>query len=389
MRTGARFVVVLLVATWSAAAWGEQVSVGPRGQVTVDGKAVIPFGVWQQPQQLMEYHHMIGLNCLIWPPSSAHGETESTSEYVAAAKAKGLGAILHYKPELADLPGVWGWIGGGWPVSDARQRYEFIRNRDRTHLIQANFGAHGLINRNDPGDLEYYKGALPYIDSVVSHAWPEMFEGEPRNLRNVALLVDSLRELCAGRPRGEVSIWPDINPHRWNEKEVKGHTLFESPTQEELRFQIWLSLIHGADGICLFPISFDPFVSSQIPSRNEDVIRETSKLFERFAPALGAEESPRKIAVQAETKDDIVDVTTRRLGDRDYVFLVNGTSRPQTIRVTVDGLGAAAALHDALDDNKPRKTEGESFEEMLDGLALRIWEIRPMTTAANPSEANR
>ncbi len=176
------------------------------------------------------------------------------------------------------------------------------------------------------------------------------------------------------RPRGEISIWPDLNPHQWFEKDSKGGMKYDAPTRKELRFQVWLALIHGADGICLFPISFDPFVSSQIPARNEYEIMETTGLVTRMAPVLAAEESPR--AIHTVGDGEVIDVTTRRYDGADYVFLLNGQPEMQHVHLEVEGLGGKLTLHDAVIGRQIRPQVG-AWEEELDGLDLRIWRIAP------------
>lgn len=347
--------------------------VGPRGQVYVDGRPTIPVGPWQQPPRLFAYHRSLGMNCLIWPPSGGYDDESSTAAYVRPAQGLGMGVILHYRDELVREPGVWGWVGGGWPVENALRRYEMMRRNDPHHLIQVNFGGHGLI-RNE--DTDFYRAELHYVDSIVVHVWPEMFEGEPRNLRYVAAMVDNARKLCADRPRGEASIWADLSLHQWFEKEAKGGWKFPAPTPEEFKFQVWLALIHGADGICIFPISFDPFVYSQIPAKIEESLPALLGEVGRFAAALCADESPRRITVTGKATDGIVDVTTRRLDGKDYVFVLNGTAQPQRVRLATAGLGKELRLRDAVKDAL-LEAAGGAYEDDLVGLELRIWQLTP------------
>ena len=307
---------------------------------------------------------------MVWPPSGGSSDEESTPEYVRAAEQAGLGAIVHYRDSLVAMKGTWGWIGGGWPMEKARRQYERLRRVGPNRIIQSNFGGHDLIKGENS---DYYREAFRYVDCVVPHVWPEMFDDEPRNLRNVGTMVDNIRKLCKDRPGGEVSIWVDINPHEWRKRGRE--KLYPAPTPEEFQFQVWLALIHGADGICLFTISFEPFVYSQIPAKMEEFLPECIARVERFAPHLAAQESPRKITVTS-TKDGIIDFTTRRYEGDDYVFLVNGMAESQTVRLEVEGLGTAVGLLDA-QTGKPIPTTGGRYEEKLDGLALRIWRLVP------------
>ena len=345
--------------------------VGPKGQFHVDGKPTVPFGVWQQPPRLFSYNRTIGIDCLVYPPAGTNRRDSVAVDYAKQAAANGLGAIMPFKEKLADLEGLWCWVGGGQPVQEARKKYEFIRNRDRRHVVMTNIGSHWIIKRENP---EAVKQNLRYADCIVGHVWPEMFNGQERNLRNVALYVDALRQACKDRPGGEVSIWPDINPHKWQRKDREGGTIYKEPTPKELQFQIWLALIHGADGICYFPISFDPFVFSQIPTRNVGMLQQQSRLVKRFAGVLTAAESPLAIKVTGDNPKGIADFTTRRHEGVDYVLLVNGTADPQTVHLKVANTGGKLSLRDAIAD-KPLEVKDNGYQENLKGLDLRIWQI--------------
>jgi len=164
--------------------------IGPRGQFYLNGTPTIPIGIWQQPPILFSYNRALGVDCLVYPPSGGLTGQSSTPDYVPAAQQHNLGVFLHHNEGLIDLPGVWGWVGSGWPIDEARRSYEQLRRIDDGRVIICNFGGHGLIKGNN-SETEFYRAALPYIDVLVPHVWPEMFEDEPRNLRNVARLVDN------------------------------------------------------------------------------------------------------------------------------------------------------------------------------------------------------
>ncbi|NLF32157.1 MAG: ankyrin repeat domain-containing protein [Planctomycetes bacterium] len=343
--------------------------IGPKGQFYLNDKPIIPIGVWQQPERLFAYNRALGMTCLVYPPGGGLTDDTSTPAYVRGADEAGLGAFMHYHDSLRALPGTWGWVGGGWPVERARWKYEQLRRKGPGRAILCNFGGHGLVN-DDPRETAFYREVFPYIDCLCPHVWPEMNDGEPRNLRNVARMVDTARRLCEGRPGGEVSIWIDINPHAWTNHN-REH--LAAPTFEEFRYQVWLGLIHGADGICVFPISFNPFVFSQIPAGTEEKLPGLFAQVESLAAVLAAEESPRALRVIGE---GTVDVTTRRLDGADYVFAVAGEGEAQTIRLEAEGLGETLALDDVL-DQAPRPAAGGSWSERVAPLDLRVWRLTP------------
>jgi hypothetical protein len=372
-----RAVIVVAMLAAMAGTSGGETKIGPRGQVIVNGKPTIPVAMWSQPPYLFEYHRQLGMTCMV----GAHverGEFRDASHSVfPPAEKSGLMLVTEYHPADREQKAVIGWLGGNITPDDSRpeslrQENDRIRQADPSRLVMNNLSIHELLAG---GHEEYYRRALRDCEAMISHVWPEVFPAKP-NLRNVAVMIDRVRELSKDRPGGEISIWPDLNPHHWHNKASRGGTQYPSPTREELRFQIWLALIHGADGICFFPISFDPFVYSQIPATNEQELAWNTKLIQRLTPALTSEESPLGIKVTSDREGGVLDVTTRTVDGKHYVFLVNGGREEQTVTLTVPELGKTWLLRDAVKE-QAIDVGSDAFREKLPGLALRIWELVP------------
>ena len=370
------FLAVVALAMPLVSVQAAETKIGPRGQVVVDGKPVVPLAVWVQPTYLFEYHRQLGMTCMV----NAHVERGEfrlrEPDIFRAAQANGLGLVTNYRDGAVAEPTVWAWTGQlmlPGRLERIRRTYADLTAKDPGRFVQSNIDAHLFL---DGREEDFYREALRHTDAVISHVWPEITGNDKPDLRNVAVFVDRVRALCKDRPGGEVSIWPDINPHKWNLKRRAGGTEFPAPTRDELRFQIWLALIHGADGLCVFPITFDPFVYAQIPAQNEQELARNTRLIQRMAPALTAEESPLEIRVTSDRPDGILDVTTRRLDGTHYVFLVNGERREQTATLRAPGLGTTLRLEDAIKDRPVAATEA-AYQETLPGLALRIWRLVP------------
>jgi len=380
-RAAATIVWVLLVSAPLAAA---ESRVGPRGQIIVDGRPSIPLAVWVQPTYLFDYNQQLGLTCMVNPHVERRMVHLRRRTVFSEADRTGLQIITRYRDEAVREPSVLAWSADVMVpgrLDRLRRSYDWIRGKDRTHFIIRNIDVHEFLDGQSP---EFYREALRHTDAVICHVWPEFRNDGKRNLRNVATFVDMIRDYCKDRPGGEVAVMPDINPHAWHAKERAGGTNYPVPTRAELRFQIWLALIHGADAVCFFPISFDPFVYSQITAQNEQEIAWNAQLIRRMTPALAAEESPLGITVRSDRADGILDVTTRRAGGTHTVFLVNGQAEEQTATLSVPGLGTEWTLRDAVND-KPVDLKGSGeFSEKLPGLALRIWQLVPAGGAAPP-----
>jgi len=367
-------VMVLLVAASLGAA---ETRVGPRGQIIVDGTPSIPLGVWVQPTYLFDYNSQLGLTCMVNPHVERGMVHPRKRTIFSEAERTGLKVITRCRDSVLKEPSVLAWSADVMVpgrVDRLRRSYDWIRSKDRTHFILRNISVHQFLG---DGSADFYREGLRCTDAVICHVWPEFRKGGERNLRNVATFVDMIRDYCKDRPGGEVAIMPDINPHAWNRRARSGGEEFPAPTRAELRFQIWLALIHGADAICFFPISFDPFVFSQITAQNEQEISWNAALVRRMTPALTADESPLEIAVRSDRDDGIIDVTTRQADGTHTVFLVNGQAEEQTATLSVPGLGSRWTLRDAVND-KPLDLKGSgTYSEKLPGLALRIWQLVP------------
>ncbi|MBN2583149.1 MAG: hypothetical protein JXL80_08775 [Planctomycetes bacterium] len=390
MRQGAAKAILTMAVAALAASGGmaAETKVGPRGQVIVDGKPTIPLAVWVQPQYTFAHHRQLGLNLLINPHVERGAFRDKPPSVFPAAEASRLAVVQDYDAGAAKEAALWGWNGGVMVpgrLDRIKQSYESLRAKDPGRLVMFNISIHDFLDGQEP---QFYRDALPYTNAVISHVWPELSGLETPNLRNVAAFVDRVREYCKDRPGGEVSIWPDINPHEWHNKPAHGGRRYPAPTREQLRFQIWLALIHGADGICFFPISFDPFVFCQIPAQNEEEIARNTQLIERLTPVLTADESDLALSVASDRPDGIVDFTTRRLGDRHYVFLLNGQDAPQTVRLKAPGLGTSLAMTDEIAGKPVAAADGEHVEA-LKPLELRIWRLSPAAAKiSNPDAAS-
>lgn len=370
-----RTVLVAAVLLVLALAVSAETKIGPKGQVIIGGKPVIPLAVWDQPPYMFEYFSQLGITCVVGGRPERGAFRNQGRTMFPGAERNGMTLVTDYRDDARGEKTVIGWMGGlmvPGRIEDLKRHNQAIHQGDPSRFVISNIDIHPFLRG---GDDDFYKEAFKHADAIISHVWPEVDAAKP-NLRNVAVMIDRVRELSKGRPGGEVSIWPDLNPHHWHGKQPGGGQQYPAPTEEELRFQIWLALIHGADAICIFPISFEPFVYCQIPAKNEIELAWNTRLIERMTPALTAEESPLAIKVTGDRQGGLVDVTTRTTGGKHYVFLVNGGREEQTVTLTVPGLGKEWLLRDAVAE-KAIEVGGGTFSGKLPGLALRIWELSP------------
>lgn len=381
MRHWAAMAAVMIVGPVGAASAVES-SIGPAGQVILDGKPTVPFAVWIQPTYLFDYYRQMGVTCVFSPPRERGPFLDDARDVMAAAKKHSMGIIPHYWRGLREDPNVWGWMADyvhPERLSRMRRSFKRMKEADPTRFMMVNIGIDNFIVGKHPAG---YTEALNYTDAVISHVWPELRDPTTYNIRNVATFIDLVRKYCKDRKGGEVSIWVELNPHKWKLKDRDGGAEFRAPTLAEFRFQVWLALIHGADGICLFPISFDPFVYSQIPAKAEAEIARNAALIKRMTPALVAEPSELAIEVTSDQPDGILDVTTRQVDGSHYVFILNGGRTDQTVTVKIPGAPTQWQAVDVVAE-RPVGVVNGVVQRNLKGLQLAIYQFRPRVELAD------
>ena len=365
--------IISLFATPTLAA---DTHVDQRGVFFVDGQPRVPLAVWMQPAYLFDFNKALGVECIFHPSldnreGNLFYDTKNVYELV---NKYNFSAIEHQRQSLIDEPAIWGWMNSYLAYDrpeHVASAYKNIRSRDNTRAVFNNISIFEFLN---PANAEGYRQALKHTDAIICHVFPEQQVREKPNIRNVVIFIKQLREYCKDRPEGEVSIWVDINPHEWAVKEKYGGRYIPAPTRTEFRFQFWVSLIHGADAICLFPISFDPFVFNQTPAKLMQEFAWNARLLKRMEPVLTSKESPLNIKITGDSPAAIVDYTTRQLGNDHYIILTNGEDREQKITLAITGLSTKWQLHDAI-NNKTITTNKNTYTESLTGLALRIWKL--------------
>ena len=59
--------MMALVGVLAGGAVGVESTIGPAGQVIIDGEPVVPLAVWTQPAYLFGYHQQLGATCMVSP----------------------------------------------------------------------------------------------------------------------------------------------------------------------------------------------------------------------------------------------------------------------------------------------------------------------------------
>ena len=149
-----------------------------------------------------------------------------------------------------------------------------------------------------------------------------------------------------------------------------------APTPDEVKTQIWMALVHGADGYGFFCHSWagkrmkvagiEPAMQAALAGINAEV--------RRLAPVLNRP-TVRDAAAVTTTLGSRVDVLVKKHDGATYVFAVNMYRKPEKATLTLKGLGDATA--DVLFENRKLPIKAGRLTDAFAPYAVHRYRIAP------------
>ena len=389
-----RFLVLLLLLVAPAdspyAAWSHGPPTDPN---------FFPIAVWLQSPSNAARYKAIGINLYIalWkgPTEEQLAELEREGMRVICSQNEFARAHLDRKviagwmhgdePDNAQsLPGKKGY---GSPVAPEKivSSYKRIQAADPTRPVLLNLGqgvawdawhGRGVRSRHPEDYPEYVKGCdIASFDIYPAvHDRPEV----AGKLWYVARGVKRLRE-WAGPGR---AVWNCIECTRIDNTGVK-------PTPEEVKAEVWMSLIHGSRGLIYFCHQFKPrFIEAGLLADEEmaRAVGAVNRQVQELAAVLNGPELSGGVSVEStpgdvspEMRDCLgggpVAATVRRRGDDTYVFAVRMESSPVRAAFRVKGLPAKARV-EVLGEDRALEAAGGAFSDDFGRYAVHLYRIR-------------
>ena len=346
-----------------------------------------PIAVWLQNPTNADRYRLAGINTYagLW-----QGPTEGQ---LATLKAAGLRAVCSIdragmwhtndptiiawlqrdEPDNAQTPGARFGFGSPVPPSRILNDYQYLKTLDPTRPVLLNLGQgvawdnwYGRGRRkNHPEDYpEYLKGCdIASFDIYpVNHEKPEMADKLWYVGRGVERLVQ----------------WGNGEKRVWNCIEC---TALESPrrkpTPEQVRAEVWMSLVHGSSGLIYFVHQFKPRFDEAALLDDPEMLAAVTRLngqITALAPVLNSPTLRDAVSVQTQPADGPVSWMAKRVDATTYLFVVGMTNQPAEATFTFAG-GQAASRIEVLGEDREIDLHGQKFSDHFGPWGVHLYKL--------------
>ena len=363
-------------------------------KTVLDDPDFFPISVWIQAAGSAKGFQDMGVNVYVGGIDSYPSPKDKA--YLDVMQQNGMYAIAPFKKEyvesgLINHPAFLGWMFGDEPDNADPQTgrvnrtpeallYDFatIRNADPAHRVYLNLGA-GVANERQIGRAatdEQYQGYAKTCDILSYDVYPcnSIQPDGPERLHLVAKGIDRLR--MWGGPEKMVWMWIEVNAIR------DGSPV---PTPEEVKTQIWMALVHGADGYGFFCHSWAKewlkanfnitggFSISAVTPAMRAALKEINGEVKQLAPVLKSK-TVEKGATVKPTLGGRVDVMVKKHDGATYVMAVNMKKQAEKPEITVAGVRNAQA--EVLFENRTVEVRNGRIVDDFAPYAVHRYRIR-------------
>jgi hypothetical protein len=349
-----------------------------------------PLGVWLQgPEKIAEYKD-IGINIFVgfW------GALDQTSLNLFASGQMPL-IVSQNSVGLTGAGRTWikSWSqmdepdnaqddgqGGYGPCIDPSaivSAYNTIRANDTTRPVFLNFGQGvaniGYIGRGSvcnnwqPSYGSYYTQASQGGDIVSFDIYPVAGSDipTPGRLEYVAEGVDNLRS------------WTNHSKIIWNFIEAAAINGI-APTAAQVKTEVWMSLIHGSQGIMYFVHQFKPTFREDGIFNYPALVSGVSQInaqVSALAPALNSPTVSKGVSVTSSVTGVPIDTLVKQYSGFTYVFSVAMRNTATTATFSLPGITAGTA--EVLGEGRQITIANGKFQDAFAGYAVHLYKITP------------
>lgn len=360
-------------------------------QMTRTNPAFFPIGVWMQNPTNANAYHDAGINTFVglWdgPTDKQLSELNNSGMFVVcdqnqtalnhAARSNILAWMHRDEPDNATTWGARLGFSKPMPVDSVAADYRRMIANDSTRPVLLNFGQgvvwdnwYGRGTRNHhPEDYPRYLEACDIASFDIypaSHTSPEV----AGNLWYVPLGIERLRRWT----RDEKPVWNCIETTRGNNPHIK-------PMPQEVRAEVWMSLIHGSRGIIYFAHQFKPKFIEAALLADAEMLAAVTKLNQqitRLAPVLNSPTITNAVTIQSINDAAPIATMVKPLDGFTYIFAV--AMRPLDTEVKFESKQFAEnASVEVLDESRTLPITDGKFSDTFGPWGVHLYRVKSVS----------
>lgn len=347
-----------------------------------------PIGVWLQSPSNAPRFKAAGMNLYVglWDgPTDQQLATLQTAGMPVICEQNSVG-LAHVQD-----PNILGWLqpdepdnaqpkGNGYgpcvPPQTVVDWYRKLKANDPNRPVLLGMGQ-GVANdqwlgRGSGASLDDYKTYVKGGDIVSFDIYP--VSGLP--------MSDSENYLWY-LPKGidRLAAWAGPTKPHWNCIECTGIDSGKKATPEQVRAEVWMSLIHGSSGIIYFVHQFKPAFKEAALLDDPEMLQEvtsTNAEIQKLAPVLHSPLTTPKVTVQCSNPQCPVDFLVKRRGRDMYLFAVGMRNLSTDATFRIDGLSIGKVQN--LDREGGLDARSGSFLDHFKPYEVHLYRISTVKT---------
>lgn len=374
-----------------------------------------PIAVWLQDPKLASKYKEAGMNLYIglWK-----GPTEEQLEQLRAAGMPVICDQNEVGMKHIDDPIIVGWMHGDEP--DNAQPFKTYWNED-VEKIKAAWPEIEAFKKLGPGNP--YKGYGPPVPpKTIIEDYARLKKNDPSRPVLINLGQGVAWEGWGGRGErtGKLEDYPeyikggdvityDIYPAVHNTDGIAGSLWYQArgvrrlvewtggkkpvwncmectrisnpgvkPTPEQVRAEVWMSIIHGSRGLIWFVHQFNPSFNAKALLDDPEMLAAVTKInlqVKELAPVINSNAPANSAKVISSNENFPVHIMTKKHNGATYIFAVSMYKRDTNATFSIDGLTGANSA-EVLGENRTIPVKDGMFKDDFTGYAVHIYKIR-------------
>jgi hypothetical protein len=172
--------------------------------------------------------------------------------------------------------------------------------------------------------------------------------------------------------------WTDGKKPVWNAIECTRINSDHKATPTQVKAEVWMSLVHGSQGILYFCHEFKPKFDEHALLDDPEMLAAVTQInqqVQELAPALNSPTVQGALKVESSNKDVPVATMVKKQGGATYVFAVAMKPGVTDAAFTLDGLPAGAQVEVLGEDRKIAPADGK-FKDHFGEWDVHLYRIR-------------